>query len=68
MSTRDTRDTHALLVQVCTANACDGGRKKCPVGDACLQPIESVESAHPWLWLAYVAAVVATLAVSAIVS
>lgn len=67
MSYRDTRDTHAILVQCC-ADACNQGRKPCPVPESCHVPIESVESAHPWLWLAYVAAIVATLAVSALMT
>jgi hypothetical protein len=66
MSTRDNRDTHELLVQVCNAQACNSGRKKCPVPDACHVPIESVESAHPWLWLSYVCAFVAVIAGSAV--
>jgi hypothetical protein len=64
MNARNEREAHAVMV--CTAEACNGGRKPCPCPTACLQPIESVESAHPWLWLAYVAALVATIALSAI--
>jgi hypothetical protein len=30
------------------------------------EPIESVESAHPWLWLSYVCAFVAVIAGSAV--
>jgi hypothetical protein len=65
MSTRDNRDTHELLVQVCTADACHSGDLPCPCPDACLRPFAEERRAN---FAVAVALVVACVVVALILS
>jgi hypothetical protein len=64
MSSRDLRDTHELLVQVCSADACRQGRINCPTPMACRLPEFSPQ---PGANLAIAAALVAACVVVALI-